>query len=99
MCSYFRSVKLLRSYRIIKEALLLLHGYEHELGSVDKVRVRETRLSDTTQREEGTTEYASLVRGLVTVQQLRTQTFSELHGVRIRSWTTFHNYLRIVDLI
>ena len=65
MCSYFRSVKLLRSYRIIKEALLLLHGYEHELGSVDKVRVRETRLSDTTQREEGTTEYASLVRGLV----------------------------------
>ena len=99
MCSYFRSVKLLRSYRIIKEALLLLHGYEHELGSVDKVRVRETRLSDTTQREEGTTEYASLVRGLVTVQQLRTQTFSELHGIRFGSWTTFHNYLRIVDLI
>ena len=81
MFSYYRSVKLLRSYRIIKEALLLLHGYDHELGSVDKVRVRETRLSDTTQREEGTTEYASLVRGLVTVQQLRTQTFSELYGI------------------
>lgn len=80
MCSYFRSVKLLRSYRIIKEALLLLHGYEHELGSVDKVRVRETRLSDTTQREEGTTEYASL-DGMYSNSELRpSQSYTELES-------------------